>query len=262
MQQGTFKINASVTDFPVFLDLDAIFRGLKEAGVDGIELVVGIKSRWQYYKIRSLVEKYELPVVTAHQPIWSGLTHFFDTRFVDLPLKLGVKKIVFHPLPFYKTKSRFMQSYFQRLGALQKIFGITVLLENMPQKYGFKIGKYTFPAHDNEFHALSHLLDTANDYNFGITYDASHAKLVKPHEDPLFKALLPRLGNVHLSSFDYREHLPLYMGNFDSRGFLTFLKENNYKGHLTFEIFFPGSFYFTKYDFEAVKKSVAIVRSI
>lgn len=259
---NSFQISASVTDFPLFLKLDTVFAGLKNAGVDGVELVIGIKSRWAEKRLKELSLKYELPIITMHQPIWSAISHFFDMKFVDMAVFLGVKEIVFHPLPFYSPDSKLMKDYFNTLLQIQQSYGIKILLENMPKKYGLKVGKYSIPVQDNGYYSLDRLRETAEKYNFGITYDVSHRMFSKPQDEESFQKLLERLGNVHLSSFDHREHLPLYMGKFDSVGFLNYLKEKDYKGHLTFEIFYPHSFYFTKYDFNSIKRSVEIVKSV
>lgn len=57
----SLKISSSITDFaPLFLDLEYLFKGLKATGIDGVELVIGIKSRWSVDRIKHLSQKYNL----------------------------------------------------------------------------------------------------------------------------------------------------------------------------------------------------------
>ena len=114
------KISVSVTDSPLFTDLEYMFAGLKKTGVDGIELVPGFKSRWNLAKVKRLSEKYHLPVLSFHQPPWSVLGWWFDEAFITEARKMGLRQITFHPPAQYTFADEQMKQFLQRLAQVQK----------------------------------------------------------------------------------------------------------------------------------------------
>src|SRR6266567_1523971 len=100
------NISVSITDFSLVpYGLEPLFNGLKQAGADGLEIVVGIKSRWSSNQLKKLSEKYELPIITLHQPPWSGLGFWLDEGFMKLADDLKVKGVVIHPRAFVSLRS-------------------------------------------------------------------------------------------------------------------------------------------------------------
>src|SRR3989344_2175189 len=91
------KVSASVTDSPVFISLDNIFARLKDSGIDGIEITPGVKSRWNFSKLKELSDKFQLPVTSVHQPPWSVAGFWFDEGYIASARKIGVTTFVFHP---------------------------------------------------------------------------------------------------------------------------------------------------------------------
>lgn len=126
------KVSVSVTDSPVFSTLEHHFAGLKEAGADGVEITPGIKSRWNYRKIKELSVKYELQITAVHQPPWSIGGIWFDEGFIADAAKIGVKNYVFHPPSTLTFKDEGMNKFLARLAELQKKYSVNALLENMP----------------------------------------------------------------------------------------------------------------------------------
>lgn len=259
-----FKISTSLTDFlPIIGTLEPLFKGIKQAGVDNVEMVIGLKSRWSARYLRNLSEKYELPIATVHQPIWSGLGFYVDNNFAKLAKELGATDIVFHVLPFFSYKSNFMKDYFKKLAFIQKTFGITVMLENPPELWGLKMFNKRYPALEEGLHNMENLYKVAEEYNFKITYDISHGRFPRPHQEKWFEKVFPKIHNIHVSSFDdKKEHLPLNMGNFRAHEFVSYLYERRYKGHLTFEIFYPRFISLRTYNFSYIQRSVEIIKSI
>lgn len=255
-----FSVSSSITDFPVFSTLEMFFRRLKEAGVDGVEVVVGPKSRFRFGHLERLSEKYSLPITSLHQPAWSGLGIYFDEHFLRHMERLGIKTIVYHPLTFTRMGSTRMMFYFERLALIQKRFGIRVCVENMKDENAYKMlywrGK-TVEQHIHEIYEMS------KQYDLSLTFDTSHAKFIDPSKEAVFRDIFPRIGNIHLSSFHARqEHLPLNIGNFDTKSFLQYLSKNHYDGLLTLEVFYPKMMTMHTYDFEAIKASVEMVKNI
>lgn len=254
------KIHASITDFPVFSQTETFFKKFKEAGVDGLELVLGVKSRFEYARIAYLSQKYDLPIGSMHQPPWSGAGLYFDESFITYAKKLGIRRIVFHPLAFQSFESRQGKAYLERLARLQDKQGITVMLENMPKDFAYK------KLHDNTKEHILHHLEKMNEivdmYGFLLTYDVSHAEIADPASSHIFQTLFPKIGNIHASSFQgHKHHLPFSMGAFRIEDFVQFLLKKKYQGLFTMEIYYPKlSMIMNRYDFSAISKSVIIVR--
>lgn len=77
-----FRVNISVSDFPLFVPIERHFEKLKEAGVDGVELVPGYKSRSRIGRVKNFAKRQGLSVDSIHQPFWSVTGFRFDERLV------------------------------------------------------------------------------------------------------------------------------------------------------------------------------------
>lgn len=256
------KIHASITDFPILSQPETFFKKFKEAGVDGIELVLGVKSRWELSRILYLSEKYDLPIGSVHQPPWSGIGLYFDESFVEFAKKLGVKRIVFHPLAFRSWESNDTKIYLEKLARLQEKHDVTVMLENMPNDFAYN------KLHDGTKEHMLHHLETVNSicdtYGFLMTYDVSHTEFAHPFNEKIFAKLFPKIGNIHASSFVHgHHHLPFGMGNFAAEEFMQKLVEKKYKGLFTFEVYYPKlNLIRNRYDFAAIAQSVAKAKKV
>lgn len=256
MTKQPFRISLSITDFsPLFFDLGYLFKRLKATGIDGIELVLGIKSRWNAKQIYQLSQKYDLPVVSLHQPPWSGLGIWLDEGFIELAQVFGARTITCHPLPFLSLSHPKMQKYLARLSHLQEKKGVAILLENFPEDW---LGIDTVDTND-----IEKMIQVVQQYGLKITLDTDHLGLAAPQKELWFPKLIPYLGNVHLSSFTKKyRHMPLYLGDFQTKDFLEALKQADYKGLLTFEFQYPRLVTWFNYDTAMIKKSVELVKSI
>ncbi len=254
------KIHASVTDFPLFAQTETFFKQFKEAGVEGLELVVGAKSRFEYARLSYLSEKYDLPIGSLHQPPWSGIGLYFDEDFLQVAKRLGVKNIVFHPLAFRSFESHAMQKYFEKLAFIKDKWDVTILIENMPKDIVYEKLHDNTPAHMQ--HHLEKMKATADTYGFLLTYDVSHAEFSDPQKLPIFQRLLPSIGVIHVSSFSKdKHHLSLLEGDFHAEPFFSYLVKKKYQGQLVLEInrsLFRRILY--RYNFKAVKDSVALIK--
>jgi sugar phosphate isomerase/epimerase len=153
-----------------------------------------------------------------------------------------------------------MKSYFQKLAGLQEKYNILVMLENMPKDRTYS------KLHDNSSDYILHHLETINDivdsYGFLMTYDTSHAELVKPQETEIFEKLFPKIGNIHASSFvKGKHHIALGSGIFDAEGFVKYLKKKKYQGLFTLEVNNPTiNLMKNTYDFSAIAQSVLLTK--
>ncbi len=254
------KINVSVTDVPLFRSMEYIFAGLKEAGADGIELVIGLKSRWRLEKLHKLSEKYTLPIRSFHQPPWSGIDLYRDGAFVKEARSIGVTTINFHPLP--KKSFTEMMSYLEWIAALQSTYQIQALLENMPRTVRPSLLKKLVPYHP-ETTDIVKCIDIVKRYHFGMTFDTSHAFVKEPQNEVWFSQMFPYMKNIHLSSFHAKqEHLPFFLGDLKINSFIQELKKRNYNGLITLEIFYPTKISLRTYDFEAIRKSIEMIKHV
>lgn len=255
------KVNVSIHDFsPLLRNHEFLFRKLKDTGVDGIELLVGVKSRWspRYYK--SLSKKYNLPIVSLHQPVWAWFDLYFDEGFFNIAQELGVKYVTCHPLPKVGFNHERMRAYFKKLSEIQHKTGIEILIENMPEKYNVRLLSLFFPQ-NAATRDIKSLYNAITEYELNMTLDIDHLQSPLPYKDPFFELIYPKIKNIHLSSFDEkRRHLPLHLGDFQASEFIQYLKTVKYEGLLTFEINYPRLISYFDYNFEAIQKSVAIVK--
>ncbi len=264
MKKNTpLKLSSSITDFaPLLHDLEYMFKGLKNTGVDGVELVIGLKTRWSVDKIKKLSKKYNLPITSIHQPVWGGLGLYFDEGFFDIATQLGVKKVVCHPIPRYSFQDKPMTEYLKNLSRIQRNKGIDILLENLSPNYDNKLIDPFFPL-SKDTGSLKEVYAAAQEYNLKLTLDIDHFLIPRPHKEKWLKDILPKVGNIHLSSFTETEHhMPLSMGNFHAKEFIQYLEQMNYQGLLTFEIYYPSFLNFFGYDFDAIRESVNILKKI
>lgn len=257
------NVSVSITDLPVFTRLEHLFAGLKKAGADGVEVVTGVKSRWRWGRIKYLSEKYELPVLSIHQPPWSVLNYFFDEGNIRIAVELlGVRTFVFHPITRYSFADEGMKQYLKRLSEMQKKYDVTIALENMPSLIRKRFAKHLLPLHADTL-SIPQIEKAIKTYDLSFNLDISHINVSEPQKEKWFESIYPRIKNIHLSSFNsQRDHLPLYMGDFNTKSFLTELKRRKYKGLVTLEIFYPRMVKFTNYDYEAMRKSIEIVKGI
>lgn len=153
-----------------------------------------------------------------------------------------------------------MRNYLKKLSQIQQQRGVEILIENLPEVYNQKLVNYFFPPDVDSGDILS-LYEAVSEYDLKMTLDIDHLRTAAPHKEKWFKKVLPKIGNIHLSSFDTkRKHLPLYLGSFRSKEFINYLRKEKYNGLLTFEIDYPGLFTFFDYDFDAIKKSVEMIK--
>lgn len=254
------KINASITDFPLYTPVESFFQQFKEAGANGVEIVGGYKNRWSFDKLFAYSKKYRLPIVSFHQPVWSGVGLFVDRGFFKEIASHGVRKVTFHPLTFTSLESSTMRRYFRAFSEIQRSYGISMCLENMPNELEYRrlyVDK-TPATHLEDIYRIG------QEYGFLYTYDVSHGETSDPHKLAIFRKMLPSIGVIHLSSFSEKgHHLPLGEGNLHLESFLKFLLKEKYAGEIVLEInhsllrriLYP-------YDFSAISHSILQVQEL
>lgn len=256
------KISASITDFPIYTSVETFFKEFKNAGVDGLEIVGGYKNRWSFDRLFYLSKKYDLPINSFHQPIWSGVGAYLDETFFRSIARKNVHYVTFHPLVFRSFDDQQMKNYFHWMSHIQEKYEIHMLLENMSNERGYT--KLFNTTKKNVIEHIEKIYSIGEEYGFHFTFDISHAELQDPSQEKIFKKMFPSIANIHMSSFsDENHHLPLTEGDFQLDKFAEFLIQNKYKGLLTLEV--NDSLFrriLLPYDFDAIRNSVDYFRKI
>ncbi|HEV2403674.1 MAG TPA: sugar phosphate isomerase/epimerase family protein [Candidatus Saccharimonadales bacterium] len=254
------NVNVSIGDFsPLLRSPGYLFRGLQQTGVDGIELWLGVKSRWTPEHYLRLSKKYGLPIVSVHQPLWAMTGLYFDEGFFTVAQRLGVQYVTCHPLPGRYLAEVQMDEYGARLARLQEHTGIRVLIENMPQQNRSKLLNLIAPL-EGKAAPIADIYEYATRYGLGLTLDTDHLHVARPQDEPWFDTVFPAIQNIHLSSFAGNErHLPLDVGDLDTAGLLRRLKEKHYEGLITLEVSAPKGVTILHYDFDCIRRLVELV---
>lgn len=254
------KIQASIGNAPLFIPSPFFLEKLARTGIDGLEIIPGMKARGQIPRLAKLAKQHNIPIFSFHEPVWSGINFYFDERLFRKMATLGILSMTIHPPTRAHYKSKKAASYFEKFAVIQEKYGIQILVENMSRPMRKSVAESVFPM-DPAYSDLSIIAEIAKNYNFKITYDVSHARLKNPQENEIFRQIYPLISNIHASSFmGKKEHLPLYLGDFAAKEFFSFLQKENYQGLFTLEIFYPSIYSFARYDFEAIRKSVSLLK--
>jgi sugar phosphate isomerase/epimerase len=238
--------------------LDRVFGLAKEAGFDGIEVLVD--GRWdtrQADYLRHLMTRYGLPVVSLHSPFhlipvpgWEQDPGWRLKRTVELAEALGARVVVAHPprgwlgvslrvtgasnkrdfwvgLPLSWFVGRpYARWLCDELETFQKGTEVTVAVENMPCR---RIGPLAFSLYQmtglESLERFRHLaLDT--------THLATHGlDIIRTYE-----RLAGRVAHVHLSNYNGREHRLPQDGHLPLADFLCRLRRDGYEGIITLEL--------------------------
>lgn len=255
------KANVSINDFsPLLRSPEYVFKKLAEINVQGIELGIGFKSRWSPLHYKQLSEKYNIPIKSLHQPLWSYMDIHFDKGAFDIGALLGVESITCHPLAKISYDHPKMEQYFRKLANVQDKSGIEVLIENLPMRYNHRILNKLSPPNRTASNLLE-LSKVVKKYNFNITFDTDHLQSIEPHKHPDFLDIYPQIRNIHISSFTKnKHHLSLREGKFRTDSFLKFLKNMKYDHLLTLEVGHP-SITLTHYDIKSIEESLDHLKS-
>jgi sugar phosphate isomerase/epimerase len=194
-------------------------------------------------KIRRSLEHHRLSVV-GHTAYYLPIGHPFESvrqaavgelrRCVEVFAQVGCRWMNVHPdrhTPMHDYGFAIEQNV-RSLGELieaGKPLGVGVMVENLPSSF-------------NTVEELGDLLGPLPE--LGLHLDIGHANLHVGRNvtEPILAAFGPRLRHVHLhdnkgGSADL--HLPLGAGNLDVPRYVRALKEANYDGTITLEVFSP-----------------------
>ena len=246
--------------------MDRVFEIAARCGFDGVEMIVDERTDTVHSGyLQSLIERYNQPVPVVHAPFnfldppgWEKDEISRAKRSVELAKEIGAASVVLHT-PFY-TDRLFLRWLEEDLAEYQKTTEIILLVENMPcyRKPGGRLGKWLnisdvqecgrkkfwnlIPSFITPLCFPLCELERLDQFPH-IILDTTH--LGTGGFDPIaaFDRFRDRIGHIHLSNFDGREHLELRTGIIDMAAFLRHVTGAGYAGGFCLEImpeYFPS----------------------
>ncbi len=246
-----------------------IFSIAKDVGFDGLELVIDSNClkgdiEKNILKLNNLINHYNLPVYTVHQPLfmiyWKlGVRGTLELTF-NIASQLQCKLVTIH-LPiflrpdnscpwwdnyskqFLETISKIKQGSFYKLNKFKKIENESKNLNKQFIESNLEplitvetvldrrvnLGK-------RHFTDPKVLINYVLKHNLFITFDTTHHGLKSYNIEDSFNILKSRVINIHISNTKRRKHEPPYIGKIPLKEFLKFILKNSYNNFLTLEI--------------------------
>lgn len=229
-KHGMFK------DKPV----DQIFQSLRNAGVDGLELIFPTNILNEDIEaIKKLTKKNKMPVFSIHQSNDSSFSISLDDikDLCETADRFSAKVVVLH-IDSLKEQI-FDEDFINVLKILQKKYNILFGIENMPKSPLTLKRSYAYKG--NEFSSI------INKIGMFMTLDTTHMGQVNEDICDFYLKNKEKIIHIHLS--DYKTswlnrklllanstHLPLGKGELPIVKFLKILKKEKYRGSITMEI--------------------------
>ena len=238
--------------------LDRVFGLAKEAGFDGIEVL--LDGRWdtrQADYLRHLRDSYGLPVVSLHSPFhliwvpgWEQDPIWRLKRTVELAEALSARVVVAHPpLGWLRISLRVTGASSARgfwvglplswfvgrsharwlcdeLESFQRETEVTIAVENMPR---LQIGPLGF-----DLYQMTHL-ETLERFRH-LTLDTTHLATRGMDIIQTYERLAGRVAHIHLSNYNGREHRLPWDGPLPLADFLRRFAQDDYGGIVTLEL--------------------------
>ena len=231
--------------------LDRVFALAREAGFEGIEVIVD--SRWdsrQSTYLDTLRKRHNLPISSIHAPFlpgiqgWNGDPVAGLKKTVELAADLQVGIVVCHlPMRWHwislessllrrrlRTPVIWPRAHSERarLFAAVKDLArpdVAILLENMPSysSMGLPWGMYG-PNRPEQLLTLG-----------GLVLDTTHVGTWGWDLLQVYERLKPQVRHVHLSDYNGHEHLPPGKGHLPLAPFLHALAMEGYRGSIVVE---------------------------
>ncbi len=217
-----------------------IFSQLKNAGVDGVELLLPADASFDdLVEARNLLEKHNIKVFSVHQAL-RFITKTKPEEVAELFTAADIfksKVVVLH----MNTVGRqiFKKNYISTLKMLEKKHKIKIGFENREKFFASRLSTHGWD--EIRFPSLMEKV------GFKMTLDTCHLGQTGGDIINFFKKNKKRIVNIHLS--DYRahylnnslrplrfKHLPLGHGDLPIKEFIKVLKTEKYQGLLTLEI--------------------------
>ena len=176
------------------LPLDDAFRLARDAGFDGVEVMVTQDPRTQdAAHLLDLAERYRMPVLSIHAPVlflsqlvWGIDPNLKLAKSAELARAVGASTVVAHP-PF-RWEFGYARTFERTVRLLSREFGVEIAVENM---FPWRLGPVTLRGYSPSSDPVQVDCDA-------ITLDFSHAALGGRDSLAFASAMGDRLRHVHL----------------------------------------------------------------
>lgn len=231
------RLSFSVADIPLGIAIEEYFLLANHLKVDGLEVVIGWKTRWALKKIKRLSKRYDVPILSIHQPAWSIAGFVQDEGAFKFAREFDAIYVT-HPIVVQPMNSPKSIEYFEWLSKMKEKHNVDILIENMTNIYQLMpLLHYVSKKHHDSATSILSFEKVCKKYNLGFTLDISHLMEKRPHEAKGFAEVLPYLRNIHLGDYNSKkEHLRLGDGDLDYDSFLKYLKKIKYSGLVNLEL--------------------------
>jgi sugar phosphate isomerase/epimerase len=221
------------------VSVDMILKSIKEAGADGLELIIPpVFTDDNHKDIQKIIDKHGLKIYNIHQSDDSAFS--IDLKEIErlsaIANKFQANNVTLHISSL--KEGIFDNKFIGELKKLQKKYNIKFGIENMP-KSPFTLKDYQYKR--REFASV------INKAGLSMTLDTTHVGQVNEDICDFYTENKDKIINIHLS--DYKKtflnsklllgndtHLPLGKGELPIIKFLKILKKENYQGVITMEI--------------------------
>ncbi len=204
--------------------LNRIFKIVKDAGYEGVDLVVDPRNydtlNAEY--IKSLIEEIGIPVLSIQAPPSSSPKKI--QAAVDMAKVLGTKVVIIQPPKIFDFK--YTQWLKNEIPKIRQREDISIALENAPSSSFFGI----IPEH-----AMGNVLDLKKFKHACL--DTSRIAQRKEDLIRIYKVLQKYLVHIHLSNVKSgTPYAPPEKGILPIESFLAKLKQDGFKGTVSFKI--------------------------
>lgn len=232
--------------------IERCFAFAAAAGFDGVEIMVDqrYESRQANF-LRDLVQQHGLPIIAVHSPFrqppgWPADQPELIQMAVQLAEAVGAHIVVHHlpdalgrlwvnmptrslglPIPGWRPHRRYRQWLETAYAALQAQTAVCLCIENMPAIHLF--GRPWQTNHWNTPAAMQRFPH--------ITLDTTHLGTWGLDPADVYPQFRGRIGHVHLSNYDGREHRHPENGRLQLARFLALLAADQYEGAVSLEIY-------------------------
>lgn len=204
--------------------LNRVFKFIKEAGYDGVDLVIDPKN-WDTQNVKylqQLTDEYNLPILSLQTPPNANARTVLDT--VEMAKELKVKIIIVQPPKLLNLK--YIKWLTTEIPKIRQREDLSIALENAPSD--------TFLGIIPE-HAMQSLVDLKKFKHAAL--DTSRVAFKKDDLIRVYNVLKKFLVHVHVSNVRKGKGYAMPdEGALPLESFLTKLKQDGYKGAISFKI--------------------------
>jgi sugar phosphate isomerase/epimerase len=231
--------------------IERVFGFAAEAGFDGLELLVDM--RWetrQASRLQKLMDRSQLPILAVHSPFMPNIPGWPNSQperircSVDLAAELGAGVVIHHlpgrmgtvwvqmpgrffPIPFPRNHDADYRRWLEKdYFEFQATTPVKLCIENMPayERFGHRWNLWRWNTVEQMAQFPNQTMDTTHLGTWGM----------EPVD--IYPQLNGRVGHIHLSNYDGREHIRPELGRLRLDKLLAHLSKAQYNGVVSLEL--------------------------